>query len=232
MPDANPTDTSTRLAWQTLGEHVLSAARHAATGKIGLRQTPGGIGTPPFPFAGGERRILIVGAELVVEDGTAVRREPITTLAAAGELVGIAPGAPRDVYTPSTPLDLTADLGAMIDADAARRLAAFYELTQAALVTVTSRHADREPAEIQLWPEHFDLATTVDEVNLGGSPGDDAHDHPYLYVGPWSLRTGAFWNEPFGASRPLAELPSADAVAAFFEEGLRHAAEDPPAPAG
>jgi hypothetical protein len=229
MPDVTTTDTSTRLAWQMLGEHVLSAARHAATGKIGLRQTPGGVGTPPFPFAGGERRILVVGAELVLEDGTDVRRQPITTLAAAGDLVGITPGAPSDVYTPSTALDLSADLGAMIDPDAAQRLAAFYELTQAALVTVCTRHADLDPAEIQLWPEHFDLATTIAEVNLGGSPGDAAHERPYLYVGPWSPRRGPFWNESFGASRSLVELPSADAVASFFEEGLRRAAEDPPA---
>ena len=230
MPDANPPDTETRLAWQMLGEHVLSAARHAATGKIGLRQTPGGVGTPPFPFDGRQRRILLVGTELVLEDDAVVQRHPITTLADAGELVGIAPGAPSDVYTPSTPLDLTADLGARIDPAAAQRLAAFYECTQAALVTVCTRHADRDPAEIQLWPEHFDLATTVDEVNLGGSPGDDAHSTPYLYVGPWAPRSGPFWNESFGASRRLDEAPNADAVATFFEEGLRRAAEDPPAP--
>ena len=41
-------------------------------------------------------------------------------------------------------------------------------------------------AAVQLWPEHFDLATTIDEVNYGGSPGDDGHPLPYLYVGPWT----------------------------------------------
>jgi len=44
-PHAN--DSSTRSAWQALGEHVLSAARYAATGRIGLCQAPGGVGTPP-----------------------------------------------------------------------------------------------------------------------------------------------------------------------------------------
>ena len=36
-----------------------------------------------------------------------------------------------------------------------------------------------------LWPEHFDLAIDVDEVNYGVSPGDGYHGAPYAYVGPW-----------------------------------------------
>jgi hypothetical protein len=69
-----------------------------------------------------------------------------------------------------------------------------------------------------LWPEHFDLAVTVDEVNYGVSPGDTYLDEPYAYVGPWQARTGPFWNAPFGAARPLSELGDADAVAGFFTE--------------
>jgi glucose 1-dehydrogenase len=34
-----------------------------------------------------------------------------------------------------------------------------------------------------LWPEHLDLAVTVDAVNYGVSPGDDAVPAPYLYGG-------------------------------------------------
>jgi len=71
------------------------------------------------------------------------------------------------------------------------------------------------------WPEHFDLAVTLGEVNYGVSPGDDAIPYPYAYVGPHVQRAGAFWNEPFGAARAISELADADGVLAFFEEGRR-----------
>jgi len=225
MADTPADNTSTRLAWHALSEHILSAAAAAAaTGRIGLRSTPGGIGTPTFPFDGGERRLRLVAGDLVIEHDGVAHRHPVTTLRDAGELVDIAPGAPSEIYSPSTLLDLDRDLGAAIEPGAAGRLAAFFALTEAALHTVSEQHAADDPAEIQLWPEHFDLATTILEVNLGGSPGDAEHDSPHLYVGPWVPRSGTFWNEPFGASRPFAELPTADAVSAFFAEGLAHAA--------
>ena len=73
------------------------------------------------------------------------------------------------------------------------------------------------------------VAVTVDEVNYGVSPGDPDHDLPYAYVGPWRARRGAFWNEPFGASRRLADLGDAAAVAGFLRAGRERAAADPPA---
>ncbi len=54
-----------------------------------------------------------------------------------------------------------------------------------------------------LWPEHFDVAATEDEVNYGVSAGDEHHPTPYAYVGPWTVPTGPFWNAPFGALYPL-----------------------------
>ena len=75
---------------------------------------------------------------------------------------------------------------------------------------------DVEPV---LWPEHFDLGIQLDEVNYGISPGDAGHPRPYAYVGPWKLRTGPFWNAPFGALRAADELPDTAAVLAFFSEG-------------
>lgn len=38
----------TRLSLHRLAEHVLAAALHQATGRIGLHPRPGGITTPPF----------------------------------------------------------------------------------------------------------------------------------------------------------------------------------------
>jgi hypothetical protein len=70
-----------------------------------------------------------------------------------------------------------------------------------------------------LWPEHFDVGIAADEVNYGVSPGDAGHQSPYAYVGPWTARQGEFWNAPFGALRPAAELADPRAVAAFFAAG-------------
>jgi len=232
MRPENPTAApdhlrATRLALQAVAEHVLAAALHQATGHIGLRAGPGGITTPPFPWSGpagepAERTIAVVGTELVVRDGVQERRAPLTTLRAAGELAGITPGAPSDVYTPATPLTLDAQLP--VDPAAAARLAAWYALVAGALARFGDEATATGHAEapiVQLWPEHFDLATSIDEVNYGGSPGDDAHPVPYLYVGPWTLPAPAdeFWNEPFGASRAEGAVATVDDAVAFFREG-------------
>ena len=40
------------------------------------------------------------------------------------------------------------------------------------------------PAETPvLWPEHFDVAIRVQDVNFGVSPGDGFIEEPYAYVG-------------------------------------------------
>ena len=76
-----------------------------------------------------------------------------------------------------------------------------------------------------LWPEHFDVAVTADEVNYGVSAGDDHHPTPYAYVGPWTPRTGPFWNAPFGALFSLNLGHDVDELAGsivdFFERGRR-----------
>ncbi len=230
-----PTElVTTRLALQAVAEHVLSAARHAATGHIGLRATPGGFGTGPFDQPdGGDRRLLVDGAELVVIDrdaeGNTARegREPLTTLRAAGAFVGIEPGAPVDVYTPATALDLDAPLG--VDPQAAARLAAWFMLAHESLNRCGERwnaeSADADAAVATLWPEHFDVAISVGEINFGGSPGDADHPEPYLYVGPWSPppRDGEFWNEEWGASTPAAAIHSVDDATAFFTVGRERA---------
>jgi hypothetical protein len=57
------------------------------------------------------------------------------------------------------------------------------------------------------------------------SPGDDYIVVPYAYVGPFQQREGAFWNAPFGAARPVADLGDVDGVLRFFQEGRSHATE-------
>jgi hypothetical protein len=72
-----------------------------------------------------------------------------------------------------------------------------------------------------LWPEHFDVAITIDRVNYGVSPGDGHIGEPYAYVGPHEWRAGRFWNMSFGAARSLAELGDPAAVTQFFHTGQK-----------
>jgi hypothetical protein len=78
-------------------------------------------------------------------------------------------------------------------------------------------------SEIQLWPEHFDLAIEIGEeregrrASYGASPGDHAHPQPYVYVSAWSEidRSNPYWNDHHfnGASLGYREvMASADPV--------------------
>jgi len=221
MDEPVPGYGATRRGLHAVAEHVLAAARHRASGRIGLRPTPGGFGTPPFPAGGGTRVLRVEGLDLVVVDvgaGTE-RRAPLRTVGEAAAFAGVEPGAPSDVYTPATPLEPDAPLD--LDAEAAGLVHDWFWRSGAALAAWAEERAADGPGEPQLWPEHFDLALTVAEVNYGGSPGDDAHAGPYAYVGPWdrSGRAGEYWNEPFGASRPGRDLRDPAAILAFFREG-------------
>ncbi|HKY13944.1 MAG TPA: hypothetical protein VJM33_03395 [Microthrixaceae bacterium] len=208
---------STRRSLHQLAEHVLAADLHRHTGRIGLRASAGGLATPTYDHEGRPRRVRIEGTTLVVDDGGEQRSAPISTLRAAARLLDIEPGGPAGVYPLSTPLEPDAPLD--VDPVAARMIAEWFSIVDRALERFAAAHGDDSPTERRLWPEHFDLALSMGEANYGGSPGDDGHDLPYLYVGPWSPREGEFWNEPFGASRSWkANLDRDDAVG-FLDEG-------------
>jgi hypothetical protein len=200
----------TRGALHALAEHVVAPARHRANGKIGLRFTRGGFGTPYF---GADRQVRIEDGDLVVVEGPEVRRSPVTTLADAAARAGIGgPGAPVEVYTPST--SVGADETLAVDRAAARAVGEWYGFCASVLEQLRCESAGA--SLVQLWPEHFDLAVDLGDeaagqrANFGGSPGDDAHPEPYLYVGPWVGQAGEFWNEPWGASLSYQELLGAD----------------------
>jgi hypothetical protein len=211
--------TETRLALQSVAEHVLSAARYQATGRIGLRASPGGFTTPPFPSDHGERTLAVDGRELVATDERGAERMRLTTVHDAAVLAEISPGAPTEVYAPTTPLVPDAVLA--VDDAVAAVFADWWALVDAALAAFSAEHPAEEPAQAQLWPEHFDLATSVGEVNYGGSPGDAGHELPYLYVGPWSPPEpdGTYWNRPFGALVPATDITDVDTALAFFRKG-------------
>lgn len=197
-----PDFAETRAALHTVAEHLLSPIRHAANGKIGLRFTHRGFGTP---FFGRDRQVRVEDGVLVDGD----RRHELSTLRAAGEFLDLTPGAPAGVYTPVTQCDLDAKLG--VDPVAARALGDWYGLCASLLEQLRAEAAtDDAPGRVQLWPEHFDLAVDLGpegaRANYGGSPGDAEHREPYFYVGPWESRSGACWNEPFGASCSYSDI--------------------------
>jgi hypothetical protein len=225
LPDAYET---TRTDLHRLAVYVVSPARAAADGQITLRSTPGGFGTPVF--GPDDRQVRVDSVDLVVEEGgETVAREPVTTLARAAELVGIAPAVEQEGQFDVPPHgDLDAQLA--VDPEAAAALADWYLLAFEALGELwrESRAEDRASPHVRLWPEHFDAAVDLGAEDRGGtyglSPGDRFDPHPYVYATRWG--GGAddpFYNAPFGGAwLPYAEVAGAPdpraAVLAFLRE--------------
>lgn len=106
-------------------------------------------------------------------------------------------------YAANTPFD---DAPLSVTAEECRALGDFYALVAAALP---------EGDTPQIWPEHFDIATVLDEKNYGGSPGDATYDRPYLYVGPWDRSDPSTFDDPWGWT--LHEPFDLDQAKAFFD---------------
>jgi len=222
--DGGPGAPPTVHSLHVLAEHVLGAGLYAATGHIGLQVVPGGFATPAAAEAQLGGRFAIVGGSLAIirPDGSH-DRSPVTTVADAATFFGVVAGMPPSVYRPAT--ELVLDVALEVDPDVAERVGVWFVLGDEALERFASAHAGDDPGGRTLWPEHFDLGLAMAEVNYGVSPGDELHVEPYLYVGPWTPRAGAFWNEPFGASVPASAVTSIDDALAFFTEGHARATE-------
>ncbi len=221
---------ATRIALHRLAAYVIAPTRHAATGRFGLRSTPGGFGTPPFPDptdpAGTDRQIRVAGTLLVDQRGGAegeARTAPITTLADAASFLGTT--IVHDVTAePDTPAVGDPHEALAPDPVAADFLGAWFALAFAALEALRTDPATREPTPPQLWPGHFDPAIEAGDgdhrASYGASPGDPATGGPYLYVSVWyperlalDRRSGADgggpWNAPSftGSILPLDRFP-------------------------
>jgi hypothetical protein len=204
---------ATRDALHRIAEEIVAPARKPHN-EIALRQTPGGFGTPEFEFGGSTIQVRVEGAELVVLRDGEEGRGRIESLASAGELVG-GELLPDGVPTDSAPL--------AIDPEAAEQLGDFYELAASVLEKVRSGlPAEDEPSDLNLWPEHFDIAFEAGSeadgkrANYGASPGDEGHNEPYLYVGPWTAEVeGELWN---AAGFSGAELTYAELIVAGDQE--------------
>ena len=205
-----PRLAETRAALHEVAERVVSPARRNATGnEISLRYTRGGFGTP---FFGDDRQVRVEAAMIVDQCNAAggghLRREPIRSLRGAAEM-----------------LDGLVDAGDLpgeeirIDEAAAAFLGEWFGFGTLVIAEVRAGAGEElEPATINLWPEHFDVATELgseaagQRAAIGASPGDAEHAEPYLYLAPWSLRPeGELWNATAFAG---AELSYAELLAA------------------
>jgi hypothetical protein len=188
----------TRRSLHTLAEHVITPARYHVNGKIGLRYTHMGFGTP---FFGDTRQVRVQGAEIVIDHGESEERAVITTLADAGRFAGVEPGGPDDVYRCTTPRDTT--IGLPIEEPAARCIGDWFGFAASVLEELRMEALPEEtPSRVQLWPEHFDIALEMGpeadgkRAGYGASPGDEVHNEPYLYVVPWVMvEDEVWWND-------------------------------------
>jgi hypothetical protein len=221
LEPAPPGLRDTRLALHLVAEKIVSPARVAGTGnEISLRYTRDGFGTP---FYGDDEQVRVEGGELVVEREGKERREELTTLRSAGELVGTIDAQDLD----EDPL--------AIDASAAGFLGDWFAFGTLVIAELRARAGDGlDASNLNLWPEHFDVAAELgreqvgERAGYGASPGDDDHPEPYLYVAPWSAPPeGELWNATAftGAELTYGDLLDSDdqveAAVGFFESRLR-----------
>jgi hypothetical protein len=180
----------------------LVAPQRMPENEIALRYTRGGFGTPFFELNDADCQVRVEGNELVHQRGDEeLQRRQI-------------PG---------------------VDPEPAAALGDFYGFACSVLEEERAEQSDEDPSLVQLWPEHFDIAFELgndskgQRANYGASPGDDEHDEPYLYVGPWDSERakGKLWNASAfpGAELTYSELLAAPdqraAALAFFDERYR-----------
>lgn len=236
LPVAPATLVDTRLALHRLAVYVISPARRQVNTKIGLRFTRGGFGTPffqrtiPGPRPLEHQQVRVAGTTLVHQVGGGTARSgsaaavPLTTLSRAAAM--ILEGPPDEEWAKGfdvPPLgDPDEDLA--IDPEAAAFLGDWYGFSWSVLEELRADAHSTDAGRVQLWPEHFDIAIGLGpagaHADIGGSPGDDNHPEPYVYVSPWDPHPNdPYWNEPFGASLSYQAILEGASALAFFRRG-------------
>lgn len=215
---------ATRRSLHAVAEQLLAGPQYRRTGSIRLSVTDGGFATDELP--GDPSRLTVRAGSLVADRRGGPFAVPLSgTIASIAAEITIDAGPPIGVYDDGSGTDPSFHVA--VDDAAAHEVLRGFSWGDEALRAFLERYADQATEPPVLWPEHFDVAITVAEINYGVSPGDRFIAEPYAYVGPWQRRAGAFWNLPFGAARSVRELGSAQAVLGLFEEGRRAAAADP-----
>ena len=214
LPDVPPDYPRTLFDYHRLAYSVVAEARYQCNGKFGLRYVRGGFGTP---FFGNDVQMRVTGDRLVVQEAGRARAAPISTLREVGEFVGLAPGITAAEHDSPELGDIDRTLN--VRAAVGDFLGAWFGLATAALEELRFSPGVADPERVQLWPGHFDPAIAAGDAEsgrratFGFSPGDHAHDEPYIYVAAWGDidRSDPFWNEEDfnGASLPFRDLVSA-----------------------
>lgn len=221
-----PGFAGTRLALHRLAAFVLAPARRRSNGRIGLRWTLAGFGTP---FFGDDEQVRVEGTRLVVQRGAGACSQPLTTLAEAARLV--LGGPPDAAWAHALDLDVPepgpagAPLG--LDRAAATHLADLFGFGALALERLRFEARSAAPTRVQLWPEHFDIAFECDggggRATFGLSPGSGT-ELPYLYALPpdpaTAVRDPGTWDAGTfpGAALPVTALEGAgDQLAAALD---------------
>jgi len=186
----------TRLALHRLAETEISPARAALNGKIGLRWTLGGFGTP---FFGEDEQLRVEHGALVRQRGDRATRAAVAdsvdrgAATALGEFYG---------FATSVLEALRAGPAAALEPSRVQLWPEHFDVS----VELGSQAAGRR-------------------AGYGASPGDGEHDEPYLYVVPWGeVPNGPRWQARGFAGAELgygALLDAADqrALALEFFEG-------------
>ena len=221
----------TRDALHQLAFFAVAPKRYLAAGRLGLRATGAGFGTPPF--ADGEQ-VVVEGSELAWQRGGDRTTAPITTVLDAASFLEIPYEVEwfADFHDPLRPADPSALLE--VSEEASRQLGRWFEFATEALERARRTDGAEEVSEVQLWPEHFDASMEMgsqkgQRASYGGSPGDGNHGEPYLYVAAWGEidRNDAFWNDEHfnGASLGYSELVASgdpqEAALEFLVRGYR-----------
>lgn len=209
LPAGYPTS---RLAFHRLAFFALAPKRYGVTGRLGLRFTHGGFGTP---FFGDDEQVRVEAGSLVYQRRDDLEWWPLTTVAEACEHLEI---PYREVWfdefhDPLEPGGAAAPVA--VEEDAAGAIADWFGFASL-LLERFRRLADGGVTRVQLWPEHFDVAVEAGcrrggtWASYGASPGDGKHPEPHLYVAPWEGvdRADPYWNDAAfnGASLPYWRL--------------------------
>ena len=219
---------TTRAALHQLAFFAIAPKRFAATGKLGLRYTSGGFGTP---FFGNDEQVRIERGLLVHQTADHLRSTPVTTVAAAASFLGLEYRAEwfEGFHDPLQPVD--PDMPLAVDADSAAALGDWFGFGTHVLELARSTPGAIGVSRVQLWHEHlepaFEMGPDSHRASYGASAGDAVHPEPYLYVAAWGTidRTDPYWNDDTfnGASLAYADLLTADdpyqAAVSFFRAG-------------
>lgn len=227
---------ATRRALHQVAFFAVAPKRYSANGKLGLRYTHRGFGTPLFGGPdGSDEQVRVEGDLLVHQTADGVRTEAITTAGAAAHFLGL---EYREVWFENfhDPLEpVGPDTALTVEPQAADAVGQWFGFATYVLERARRTPGATEVSRVQLWPEHFDPAFEMGSsddgarASYGASAGDSAHPEPYLYVAAWGSidRSDPFWNDTAfnGASlgyRTLLEADDPYATALdFVHEGYR-----------